>query len=146
MAKNVNAWIAVIFLAFCGFSWYQITQLPDGLDDFWSYGISYYPMLTTVILGILSLILLIRSILMPEPTAKIATGSTLAWMIAFAVLLGLYAYCYDRLGFWPSSVAFVVIGMLMLKERRIMHVVVIPCIIIALAYFGFTELMMVALP
>lgn len=146
MTKNVNALIALGFLVFCGFSWYQITQLPDGLDDFWSYGISYFPMLTTIVIAVLATILLIRSILMPEPNAKIATGKTLAWMVAFAVFLALYAALYERIGFLPSSFLFMIIGMLMLRERRIMHVVVIPSVIITIAYFGFTKLMMVALP
>lgn len=147
---NPDTYVALVFLLFCGFAWWQIGKLPLGVGYEKTIGPEFFPKVMTATIAILSFLLLGRSLwrgsLQSSEETGYAAGKVLLRMGAFLVLLLIYSLIYEPLGFLLASAIILPAGMLLLSERRITHVIVFPLIIIALAYYGFTELMMVPLP
>lgn len=147
------------FLGFCLFSGWQILGISGRADDA-SSNPALFPALVTGLLALLSGVLLLRGYLAgrraravsagPVPaTAPEAKGSlrgTVLMCAAMFALLFLYAFCYERLGFFASSAGFFLLGMILLREKRILHAIVIPVLLITAIYLLFTKVMMVYLP
>ncbi|SJN14584.1 Tricarboxylate transport protein TctB [Halomonas citrativorans] len=64
----------------------------------------------------------------------------------FIILMTAYAISFERIGYLPSTLATFVIGMLLLRERRPLQFLLVPAVIVACVYFGFTHLLDVYLP
>lgn len=147
---NHDTWVAVVFLLFCGFAWWQIAKLPLGVGYEHTIGPEFFPGVMTVTIAILSVMLLARSLWRglieggEDPT--LAAGNVLLRMGLFIALLVVYILIYEPLGFVLASCIALPAGMLLLGERRLLHVFVLPFIIIGLGYTGFTKIMMVPLP
>ncbi|CAK7005434.1 MAG: hypothetical protein DELT_00214 [Desulfovibrio sp.] len=147
---NSDTYVAVIFLLFCGFAWYQIARLPLGVGYENTIGPEFFPGVMTATIAVLSAALLVRSLwrgsLQSAEATSYAAGHILARVLCFLVLLVAYILIYEPLGFLLASGIALPAGMLLLGERRPLHVCILPWVIVGLAYFGFTKLMMVPLP
>ncbi len=147
---NHDTYVALAFLLFCGFAWRQIARLPLGVGYENTIGPEFFPGVMTVTIAVLSLALLVRSLwrglIEGGESPALAAGNILLRMGLFIALLVLYILIYEPLGFLAASCIVLPAGMLLLGERRLMHVIVLPFILIGLGYVGFTKVMMVPLP
>jgi putative tricarboxylic transport membrane protein len=146
---NSDTYAALAFLVFCAFAWWRISLLPTGAGFEKSIGPEFFPGLMTAVIAALSAALLARSLfrgLRGSGASALAAGKVLARMGLFIGLLIVYILIYELLGFIVSSAIVLPAGMLLLGERRWLHVLVLPFAIIALGYIGFVKVMMVALP
>lgn len=147
---NPDTYVATIFLLFCGFAWYHISKLPLGVGYEHTIGPEFFPGVMTVTIAILSAALLVRSLwrgsLQSAEATSYAAGHVLARVLCFLGLLIVYILIYEPLGFLLASGLSLPAGMLLLGERRPLHVVLYPLLIVGLAYVGFTKVMMVPLP
>lgn len=147
---NHDTYVAVIFLLFCGFAWRQITKLPLGVGYEHTIGPEFFPGVMTATIAVLSAALLVRSLwrgsLQSADATAYAAGQVIVRMVCFLALLVAYILIYEPLGFLLASGLALPAGMLLLGERRPLHVVAFPLLLVGLAYFGFTKIMMVPLP
>lgn len=147
---NSDTWTGIIFLLFCSFAWWQIDKLPTGVGNQNTIGSEFFPQIMTAAIAFFSLLLIARSFWKAAnsraKSTAIATGVTLWRMGLFMALLVVYVFIYESLGFVLSSVIILPVGMFMLGERRILHVVILPCILVGIAWLIFTKIMMVPLP
>jgi len=147
---NHDTYVALVFLLFCGFAWYQIEKLPLGVGYDKTIGPEFFPGVMTVTIAVLSGALLVRSLWRGLPdsgeSAAMAAGNILARMGLFLVLLLAYIIAYEPLGFLIATGIAMPAGMFLMGERRPLHLFLFPYTIMALAYFGFTKIMMVPLP
>lgn len=147
---NHDTYVAIVFLLFCGFAWWQIRKLPLGVGYAHTIGPEFFPGVMTVAIAVLAAMLLVRSLWRglieggEDPT--LAAGNILMRMGLFIALLVVYILCYEPLGFLLASGIVLPAGMFLLGERRLLHMFLFPYIIIALGYIGFTKIMMVPLP
>lgn len=154
MRKPVDFWIALILLAFCGYVAYLTTGIPTGGVGT-RFGPAFFPWLLVFGIAALSLVLLLRSLYSLKTEAEGSAGETgrkgtpakvLGKMALFLLLMLAYAASYVAIGYLVSSVVFFVVAMLMIGERRVLHVVVFPVCIVVGVYLVFTEIMQVYLP
>lgn len=147
---NADTWAGIIFLLFCSFAWWRIINLPVGAGFEKSIGPEFFPKVTTGAVAVFSFLLIIRSFwkksIAEGKSPAMAAGSTLARMGLFIALLVVYVFIYEILGFILASVIILPAGMFMLGERRWLHIVILPCVIIGLAWLAFTKIMSVQLP
>ncbi len=147
MKINHDTGMAVGILAFCAFAYWQISQLPTGYGD-GAIGPSFFPFVMATVITLLALALLGRGIVFSRnvvPVPRLAK-SIFAHLLLFLLMLTAYALFYEKLGFFVGSAAVMLLGMLLLGERRPLFVVALPCLVIAVAWLGFAKLMKVALP
>ncbi|MDR1827613.1 MAG: tripartite tricarboxylate transporter TctB family protein [Methylobacteriaceae bacterium] len=147
---NHDTYVAIAFLMFCAFAWWRISKLPLGVGYEHTIGPEFFPGVMTATIALLSLALLGRSLwygaLDAGEAPAMAAGNVLLRMALFIVLLVVYILIYEPLGFLVASAVILPAGMLLLGERRPLHIFVFPYVIIGLAYYGFTKIMMVPLP
>lgn len=147
---NHDTYVAIIFLLFCGFAWRQISKLPLGVGYEHTIGPEFFPGVMTSAIAVLSAMLLVRSLWrgltdVGEDSTLAASGVLMRMGLFIALLVG-YILLYEPLGFLLASGIALPTGMLLLGERRPLHMFLFPYIIIALGYIGFTKIMMVPLP
>lgn len=148
MKTNHDTWLALAFLAFCGFAAWQITLLPTGVGNRYIMGPSFFPTVLTAAIAVLALALLVRSLVRAgkvQPVKPVNASARIS-LVAFLVLLGAYALAYERLGFLVSSGLVMVSGMFLLGERRVTHLVLWPGVAVAFAWLMFFKIMKVQLP
>lgn len=147
---NSDTFCGIFFLMFCSFAWWQVKNLPAGVGYENSIGPEFFPAIMTIVVALLSLLLIIRSLwgkAVENGQGPVMAGaSTLFLMGLFMALLVVYVFLYEILGFILSSCLILPTGMFLLGERRILHAIIFPCILIGLAWLVFTKVMMVPIP
>ena len=144
---NHDTGMAFGILAFCLFAYWQISELPAGFGE-GVIGPSFFPTVMNTVIALLALGLLARSIIRKDRVKSVpkTPRAMFGAMVAFLILLVAYAFLYETLGFFISSGAAMVLGLLLLGERRPLPVLLFSVCVITLAWFGFAKLMKVALP
>ena len=144
---NYDTGMALFFFVFSGFAYWQITELPTGFGE-GVIGPSFFPAIVNTVIFLLGMVLFLRSIFRSANVKTlIATPrDVVVRMLAFLGLLFLYAFSYESLGFFVASALVMVLGLLLLGERRPLYLFLFPSCVIGLAWFGFAKLMKVALP
>lgn len=146
---NADTAAGAAFLLFCSFAWWRIKALPLGVGYENTIGPEFFPAVMTAAIAVFSILLIARSLWMrtaEEQGPTLATKSTLLRMGLFIILLTVYVFIYEILGFVLASVIILPAGMFMLGERRLLHIFLFPCILVGLAWLAFTKVMMVPLP
>lgn len=145
---NHDTYVGIVFLLFCGFAWRQISKLPLGVGYQKTIGPEFFPGVMTSVIALLSVALVARSLWRGAKSGDtvLAAGHTLLRIGFFFALLFVYILMYEPLGFLLSSCLVLPAGMFMLGERRPLHALLFPTIIIGLGWVGFTKIMMVQLP
>lgn len=147
---NSDTWIGIIFIFFCGFALWQIKQLPAGVGYENTIGPEFFPTVMTGAIAVFSGALIVRSLwghgVTGASSPALAAGATLARMGLFIALIAFYVFIYEILGFVLASAIVLPTGMFLLGERRILHAIILPCILVGLAWLAFTKIMMVPLP
>lgn len=148
--KRTDCWLAILLLVFCAFAAWRTTFVPStGAGS--QAGPAFFPWLAIGGIALLSLGLLVRGLRSsPKSNAPKTTSSGIQYativLVLFILLMIGYAMVFERIGYLPSTLATFVIGMLLLRERRISQFLLMPVLIIACVYFGFTHLLSVYLP
>ncbi|MCP1315512.1 MULTISPECIES: tripartite tricarboxylate transporter TctB family protein [unclassified Halomonas] len=149
--KRTDCGLALLLLAFCAFAAWRTTLVPStGAGS--QAGPSFLPWIAIVGIALLSLGLFLRGALAPAPASDVvpARGRKITYptvvLVLFIVLMIGYAVAFERVGYLPSTIATFVIGMLLLRERRVLQFLVVPALIVAGVYLGFTHLLDVYLP
>lgn len=147
--KRTDCGLAILLLAFCAFASWRTTLVPStGAGS--QAGPSFLPWIVIVGISLLSLGLLVRGLRRPAPVSTPASRHKITYptivLVLFIALMIAYAVAFERIGYLPSTLATFVIGMLLLRERRVVQLLVVPALIVAGVYFGFTYLLDVYLP
>ena len=147
MQRTSDFWIGIIILAFCGFAsilTLDISSQGTGTTA----GPSFMPWLMIVLSTILAVALVARGFKSKEiaDASLVFNGAILGKLGLFFGLMLLYAYVFTILGYLVSTIAFFIIAMLALGERRPVHFVVVPVLITVGVYLIFSQLMGVYLP
>lgn len=147
---NHDTYIGLIFLLFCGFAWWLVSDLPIGAGYEKTIGPEFFPGVMTAVIAVLSAVLILRSLWRGATRSgedfSVATGKILLRIVFFVLLIVVYIFIYEPFGFLLSSIIVLPTGMLMLGERRWTQVLLFPAIIVVLFYFAFTKIIMVPLP
>lgn len=146
---NADTFAGIAFLLFCSFAWWRIKVLPAGVGYENSIGPEFFPAVMTATIAVLSILLIARSLWVKtaaEQGTAMAAKSTLLRMGLFIILLTVYVFIYEYLGFVLASVIILPTGMFMLGERRLLHIFLFPCVLVGLAWLAFTKIMQVPLP
>ncbi len=115
-------------------------------------GPAFFPWLMVGGIAFFSVLLLVRAVLLGG--SKDAQGDAdsgfslklLGKLAFFVVFMLIYAAVYVEVGFLISTAVFFIVAMLVLGERRIVHVAVIPVCVIVSVYLIFTKIMQVYIP
>ncbi|WP_253383469.1 tripartite tricarboxylate transporter TctB family protein [Notoacmeibacter sp. MSK16QG-6] len=141
-------WIGCGLLAFCGFASWRTTFIKQGFNP-GAAGPSFVPWLTIALIGMLSLVLIVRALRMEnEAAANIAIPGrrVLLAMAGFTFLMIGYAASFMPIGYLPSTLATFILGLLLLGERNWLIIVLFPVGMTLAIYYGFTKLLSVWLP
>ena len=121
-------------------------------------GPSFLPWIMIGAIVLLSLALIVRSRLaaapagapdLPEAEPAPEDGSARRNLIRigiFAVLLVAYSAAFMAVGYIISTLVVFIAGMLLMGERRPLMLIVLPVLITAAVWFGFTHFLQVWLP
>lgn len=149
--KKTDCGLAILLLAFCAFAAWRTTLVPSsGAGS--QAGPDFLPWIAIIGIALLSVGLLIRGVRTPVQVSEksSAEGSKISYatvvLVLFIILMIAYAISFERIGYLPSTLATFVIGMLLLRERRPLQFLLVPAVIVACVYFGFTHLLDVYLP
>lgn len=162
--RRTDCWLALMLLVFCAFAAWRTTLIPSsGAGG--QAGPDFFPWLAIVGIAALSVALFLRGLRSkpsgaagesavggaPEASTSGTSGSsvgryaTVALILFVALMVG-YAAAFERVGYLPSTLVTFIVGMLLLRERRILQFLIVPALIVAAVYFGFTHLLDVYLP
>ncbi len=155
--KQTDSRLALVLLAFCAFAAWRTTLVPSsGAGS--QAGPAFLPWITIAGIALLSVALFLRGLRAHPATAEAtkrgkeeapkAFGIRYATvvLVLFIALMIAYAVAFERVGYLPSTLVTFVIGMFLLRERRIVQFLLVPAVIVACVYFGFTHLLGVYLP
>ncbi|NRB54484.1 MAG: tripartite tricarboxylate transporter TctB family protein [Salinicola sp.] len=145
--KKTDCQLALFLMLFCAFAAWRTTLIPaSGTGT--RAGPDFFPWLAIIGIAVLALALLLRGLrTSPRPKPEAGAGRIGYGVLSlFAVLMVAYAATFERVGYLPSTIVMYVIGMLLLKERRVVHFLLVPVAVVLGVYFGFTGLLDVYLP
>ncbi|WP_206018992.1 tripartite tricarboxylate transporter TctB family protein [Salinicola acroporae] len=154
--RKADCWLALLMLAFCAFVTWRTLLIPSsGAGG--QAGPDFFPWLAIIGITALSVALFIRGLCskVDDVSAESTAGgtaesgagryATVALILFVALMVG-YAAAFERIGYLLSTLVTFVIGMLLLRERRVLQFLIVPALIVAGVYFGFTHLLDVYLP
>lgn len=145
MSRNSDFWISLALLAFTAVAAALTTQLPaQGTGR--GAGPNFVPWLMVGGIGLSALILLARSWRRAACPHAPVNIRLLAQLGGFLVLMLAYAAAYEPVGFIGSSLAFFLLALLMLGERRLKYLLAVPPLVVLGVYLVFTEIMQVYMP
>ncbi len=137
-------------LAFCAFGAWRTLLIRD-VHSGTVAGPSFVPWLMIGAVVLLALVLIGRGV-----RQQVAAGGgvkairpesgALIKIALFALLLVAYAAAFYPVGYIPSTLVTFVAGLWLLGERKILHLLVFPCVMTIGVYYAFTELLSVWLP
>ncbi|WP_427029189.1 tripartite tricarboxylate transporter TctB family protein [Halomonas sp. H2] len=143
-----DVWISLFLLAFCGFAASR-TLLLTAKSTGTSAGPTFIPWLMIGAVSLLSIGLLVRALWCSNLAKEVNTlpaRSTLILIALFAALLSVYAAAFVAVGYLVSTLIVFVLGMVLLGERRVLVLAILPAMITGIVYLGFTRLLGVWLP
>jgi putative tricarboxylic transport membrane protein len=145
MTRNSDFWLSFVVLGFCAVASALTIDVPTGGTG-GTVGPNFLPWLMIGGLSLFALILLWRS-QRHTPAAQAPFGARLlAQLGGFLLLMLAYAWAYEPIGYLVSSVVFFVVALLLLGERRLLQLVLVPPAIVGAVYVVFTYVMQVYMP
>lgn len=142
MPKRVGNWIAaLLLLVLVVVVFVSSAGLPTTGQES-DPGPVFYPRMIAVALGLLSLGLLLQS----STGEALPRGRDAARVVAIIVLLVLYAYILQALGFIAATILFLVGGLLAAGIRGPLALVLLPAGVSVVTFYVFFELLQVSLP
>jgi putative tricarboxylic transport membrane protein len=145
---NGDFWLAIALGAFILWAAQLTADLPAGGVGT-EFGAGFVPWLCIGGLGILTALLLIRSVRQScrgERFTVDLSPRLLTKLGVFVMLMLVYGFAYLPFGYLISTGIFFVVAMLALGERRVFHVAVIPAAITFGVWVVFVHVLKVILP
>ncbi len=105
-------------------------------------GVTAFPRMVLVLIGILSLVLLVR----PREGEPLPRGRAALRIVATLLLLGVYAVVLDSLGFVITTVSFLLAELLLVGVRRPVLLVLVPLGVGVGLFYLFRVFLEVPLP
>lgn len=140
--KDMDCWAGLFLI---GFSFLgaafgkQIVQLK-------SQGLSaaFFPNLLFVVLAICGFILIYQGWKRENkaPLPRFIWRKLCPWF----ALLAVYSFAFENIGFLVATVAFMLVSMLLLGERRVIMLGIIPLVSSFGIYYLFSKVFMIAMP
>nr|WP_321460902.1 tripartite tricarboxylate transporter TctB family protein [uncultured Cohaesibacter sp.] len=163
-SKRSDIFIATGLLIFCLILALFTLRIPS-VSAGTSAGPSFVPWLMLGCIAVFSLLMIASNLIAakrqsppvaieeaPEETdtekeadARLAKGTALR-IVVFILLLLAYATLFMSLGYLITTLSIFIAGMFLLGERKLLSLVILPGIIVAAIYYGFTEYLNVWLP
>lgn len=145
MTRNNDFWLSLCLLGMCGIAAALTLDVP-GQGTGGTVGPDFLPWLMIGGITLFSLLLLWRS--QREGAAAVANpgARVLAQLGGFLLMMLVYAAAYEPVGYIVSSLVFFVVALLVLGERRLLHLLLVPPGVVMAVYFVFTKVMQVYMP
>jgi putative tricarboxylic transport membrane protein len=121
--KKPDRWSSLFWLAFSIFICVESVRLKIG--TFHNPGTGFFPFLAGIVFGILSLVLLIRSLVAKERVDAVLGKVRWKNVIFVLICLFVYAVVLERLGFMISTILFIAILLKVIEKKRWSLVVLI---------------------
>ena len=145
MTRNSDFWMSFVVLGFCAVASSLTLDVPT-MGTGGTVGPNFLPWLMIGGMSLFALILLWRS-QRQAPAAQSPFGARLlAQLGGFLLLMLVYAWAYEPIGYLVSSVVFFVVALLVLGERRLLQLVLVPPAVVGSVYVVFTYVMQVYMP
>lgn len=145
MSRNSDFWLSLIGLVVSAIAAALTVDVPGGGTG-GTAGPSFLPWLMIGGIALFSLILMWRSQRL-APAAQAPFGARLLAQIGgFLALMLAYAWAYEPVGYLISSLVFFVVALLLLGERRLLQLVLVPPGVVVTVYLVFTHVMKVYMP
>lgn len=146
MTRNGDFWVSLCLLGGCAAAASLTLDVP-GQGTGGTVGPDFLPWLMIGGISILSLRLLWRSQAAAVGVASAPPGvRLLAQLGGFFLMMLAYAAAYEPVGYIVSSLVFFVVALLVLGERRWLHLLLIPPGVVLAVYLVFTKVMQVYMP
>lgn len=149
-SRKSDVVIGAIILVFCAFAAWRtvyVSSAPTGTIA----GPTFVPWIAIGLTTLLSLAMIARARLRvrtgnPDDPIMLPDGATFVRMGLFAALMVAYAAAFMTVGYIPSTLVAFVAGLLLFGERRVLVLILLPCIATAAVYYAFTTFLNVWLP
>ena len=105
-------------------------------------GVTAFPRMVTVLIGVLSVVLLVR----PREGEPLPRGRAAIRVIVTVLLLSLYAVVLDSVGFVITTVVFLLAELLLIGVRRVVLLVLVPLGVSLGLFYLFRVFLEVPLP
>lgn len=105
-------------------------------------GVTAFPRMVAVLIGVLSLVLLVR----PQEGEALPRGRSTLQVVGTVLLLSVYAVALDRLGFVITTILFLLAELLLIDVRRPVYLILVPLGLGVGLYYIFRVLLEVPLP
>ena len=139
--KNNDSLIGLIIIAFSvtGFIYTHATDMQSlvGLSP------GAFPQFLFAMMAVCGIIIFIEG---RQPSES--TRINLNWkkFLIVVLLLVIYAYALEYIGFIISTIAFLAVALYLFEEKRIKILISVPLLTSFLIYYTFTELFLIPLP
>ena len=147
--SRADLYISIGMLVFCIFTAVATARLktpPGGSIA----GPAFVPWLMVVLLGLGATCLLARALWQEKAgdggSVTLPDRRVLRQMVLFVLLMIAYAVTLMPIGYIWTTAATLLLGLLILGERKPLLLILFPAVMTAAVYFGFTKLLAVWLP
>lgn len=145
MTRNSDFWLSFLVLGLCAAASSLTLDVPTAGTG-GTVGPSFLPWLMIGGMSLFALLLLWRS-QRQAPAAQAPFGPRLlAQLGGFLLLMLVYAWAYEPIGYLVSSVVFFVAALLLLGERRLLQLLLVPPGVVGAVYLVFTYVLKVYMP
>lgn len=145
MSRNSDFWLSFVVLGLSAVAAALTLDVPAAGTG-GTMGPSFLPWLMIGGMSLFALILLWRSQRQAPSAAAPFGARLLAQLGGFLLLMLAYAWAYEPVGYLVSSVVFFVAALLMLGERRLLQLLLVPPGVVGSVYLVFTYVMQVYMP
>lgn len=147
MKRNPDILIGCGLLLFCGFAAWRTLKVTVPPEDTIA-GTTFVPWLMIGGIFLLALVLIGRAMrsAVSTGTVSVPNRSTLFRMGLFTLLMIAYAFSFMKVGYIASTLVVFVLGLLLLRERRLPVLILFPLVMTGAIYLGFTKSLGVWLP
>lgn len=145
MSRNSDFWLSLVLLGFSALVAGWTVDVPSAGTG-GTLGPSFLPWTMIVGIAVFALMLLWRSQRQGQVSIASPNLHVLAKLAGFLLLMLVYAAIYEPVGYVISSLAFFIVGLLALGERRWLQVALVPPAVVGGVYLVFAQVMKVYLP
>ena len=145
--KLVNIIFGLIAIALCIFALDQISEFPEAVPG--EIGADFFPKILSYGLGMSGIVLIVTSFLnhsseKAEPF-KITDKSTQRVIIALGITI-LYCLSLELLGFITCTIIFLIMMMLLMRERAPLRILIVSSTITGSVFIIFSQFLNILLP
>lgn len=148
MQRCANSIASLAFFTFSLCAWMAVKALPTRGAAAEDLGADFFPYVLVTAIALLSLILFVRTLVLPPAASKGPAMAKQAMLrIGLSILMcSVYAWLYEWLGFYISTALFSFAFLVLVGEKRPWVILTFIVGMEALLYVGFYKILEVSLP